>query len=84
MAALGSDDVPIEGDADEAQLTGYLYRVVYEELLFMLLDSLEAIDAERMATLGEYLNDYAGYLLVTLLPEDATVLPDEYQRITEI
>jgi len=65
-------------------LAGYLCHEVYEELPFMLLDSLEAIDAKRIATLVEYLNDYTGYLLVALLPEDAAALSDEYQRITEI
>jgi chromosome segregation ATPase len=65
-------------------LAGYLAHEVYEELPFMLLDSLEAIDAERIAALVEYLTDYTGYLLVALLPEDAAELPDTYDRITEI
>lgn len=50
----------------------------------MLLNSFEAIDSERTATLVENLTDYTGYLLVALLPEDASALPDEYGRITEI
>jgi hypothetical protein len=50
----------------------------------MLLDSLEAIDADRIAALVEYLTGYTGYLFVALLPEDAAALPDTYDRITEI
>ncbi|WP_255197732.1 hypothetical protein [Halorarius litoreus] len=65
-------------------LAGYLAHEVYERVPFVLLDSLEAIDSERIAMLVEYLDDYTGYLLVALLPEDAAALPDEYERITEI
>jgi DNA repair exonuclease SbcCD ATPase subunit len=65
-------------------LAGYLAHNVYETVPFMILDSLEAIDSERIAALVEYLTDYTGYLLVALLPEDAAQLPDEYERVTEI
>lgn len=65
-------------------LAGYLAHDVYEVLPFMLLDSLEAIDAERIATLVEYLTEYSEYLTVALLPEDAAALSDDYERITEI
>ncbi|WP_458188837.1 archaea-specific SMC-related protein [Haladaptatus sp. NG-WS-4] len=65
-------------------LAGYLAHEVYEQLPFMLLDSLEAIDAERIATLVDYLTNYTGYLLVALLPEDAAELPESYDRITEV
>jgi DNA repair exonuclease SbcCD ATPase subunit len=65
-------------------LAGYLAHEVYGQLPFMLLDSLEAIDSERIATLVEYLTDYTGYLLVALLPEDAAALSNEYARITKI
>jgi len=65
-------------------LAGYLAHDVYEEIPFMLLDSLEAIDSDRIATLVEYLSDYTGYLLVALLPEDAAALSAEYERVTEI
>jgi chromosome segregation ATPase len=65
-------------------LAGYLAHDVYEAVPFVLLDSLEAIDSERIAKLVAYLDDYASYLLVALLPEDAAALPDEYERITEI
>ena len=65
-------------------LAGYLAHEVYEDIPFMLLDSLEAIDSARIATLVDYLTEYTGYLLVALLPEDAAALSDEYERVTEI
>lgn len=65
-------------------LTGYLVHEVYEVVPFMLLDSLEAIDSNRIAMLIDYLDDYCEYLLVALLPEDAAVLEDHYQRVTDI
>jgi chromosome segregation ATPase len=65
-------------------LAGYLAHEVYEVLPFMLLDSLEAIDAERIATLIDYLTEYSEYLTVALLPEDAAALSDDYERITDI
>jgi DNA repair exonuclease SbcCD ATPase subunit len=65
-------------------LAGYLAHEVYEAVPFILLDSLEAIDSERIATLVEYFAEFADYLLVALLPEDASALPEEYERLTEI
>jgi DNA repair exonuclease SbcCD ATPase subunit len=65
-------------------LAGYLAHDVYEEVPFILLDSLEAIDSERIATLVEYMGEYAECLVVALLPEDAAALDDEYERIAEI
>ncbi|WP_336328589.1 archaea-specific SMC-related protein [Halovenus sp. HT40] len=65
-------------------LAGYLAHDVHEKVPFMLLDSLEAIDSERIAILISYLEDYTEYLIVALLPEDASALPEEYARLTEI
>ncbi len=65
-------------------LAGYLAHDVHEVVPFVLLDSLEAIDGDRIAKLVEYFSDYADYLVVALLQEDAGKLPEEYQRITEI
>lgn len=65
-------------------LAGYLAHEVYDDIPFILLDSLEAIDSERIATLVGYLTDYTGYLLVALLPEDAAALSDDYERLSEI
>jgi DNA repair exonuclease SbcCD ATPase subunit len=65
-------------------LAGYLAHEVYEDLPFILLDSLEAIDAERIATLVEYLEEYSEYLVVALLEEDAEALDEEYARIRDL
>jgi DNA repair exonuclease SbcCD ATPase subunit len=65
-------------------LAGYLAHDVYEEMPFILFDSLEAIDAERIAALIDYVREYADYLVVALLPEDAAALDDDYRRVTDI
>jgi len=64
-------------------LVGYQVHRVYETVPVMLLDSLEAIDSDRIAQLVEYFADSAPYLLVALLPEDEQALPDEYDRVPE-
>jgi chromosome segregation ATPase len=65
-------------------LAGYLTHEVYDMVPFMLLDSLEAIDSNRIAALVEYFADYADYLVVALLPEDAQALDDGYERVRSI
>jgi len=65
-------------------LAGYLVHDVHETVPFMLLDSLEAIDADRIARLVSYLSDYARFLVVALLPEDAAALDDGYTRVRSI
>jgi hypothetical protein len=50
----------------------------------MLLDSLEAIDAERIADLVGYFAAEVPYLVVALLPEDAAALPERYDRVEHI
>ncbi|MFC5971133.1 archaea-specific SMC-related protein [Halomarina salina] len=65
-------------------LAGYLVHDLHETVPFVLLDSLEAIDSERIADLVAYIADYAEFLVVALLPEDAQALDDEYTRITDI
>lgn len=65
-------------------LAGYLVHDVHQVVPFILLDSLEAIDSERIALLIEYMQEYAPYLIAALLPEDAGALNTEYQRITDI
>ena len=58
-------------------LAGYLVHDVYESLPFIVLDSLEAIDSTRIARLIEYLSEYAEYLVVALLPEDAAAFGED-------
>ncbi|PSQ63795.1 MAG: chromosome segregation protein SMC [Halobacteriales archaeon SW_8_66_22] len=65
-------------------LAGYLVHDLHEDVPFMLLDSLEAIDADRIAALVDYIADYAKYLVVALLEEDARALDADYHRVTEI
>ena len=65
-------------------LAGYLVHEVYETVPFIVLDSLEAIDAERIARLVGYVADHAPYLVVALLPEDAAALPEDCRRVTDI
>jgi len=65
-------------------LAGYLVHNVYERVPFMLLDSLETIDRERISALVEYFSDYSSYLVVALLSEDAAALDDSHQYIREI
>ena len=65
-------------------LAGYLVHDLHETVPFMLLDSLEAIDSNRIAALVEYFSDYADFLVVALLPEDAQALDDEFTRVRSI
>jgi hypothetical protein len=65
-------------------LAGYLVHEVYDTVPVMLLDSLEAIAADRIAALVEHIADHADNLVIVLLPEDAAALDQDYQRITDI
>lgn len=64
-------------------LAGYLAHDVYETMPFLILDSLEAIDGERIAALIDFVNEYASFLLVALLPDDAQYVDADHE-ITEI
>ena len=65
-------------------LAGYLVHDLHETVPVMLLASLEAVDADRIATLVDYFKEHIDYLIVALLPEDAAALDKNYQRITNI
>ncbi|GAB3686591.1 AAA family ATPase [Salinarchaeum chitinilyticum] len=65
-------------------LAGFLVHDLAEELPVMLLDSLEAIDTDRIASLIEYFETYVDYLVVVLLPEDASGISDRYDYVREI
>jgi DNA repair exonuclease SbcCD ATPase subunit len=65
-------------------LAGYLAHDVHEEVPFILLDSLESIDSERIARVIDYMQEYTDYLVVALLPEDSAALDEDYQRVAEI
>ncbi|AGN01231.1 hypothetical protein L593_06420 [Salinarchaeum sp. Harcht-Bsk1] len=57
-------------------LAGHLTHEVYEEMPLMLLDSLEALDSERIEALVDYLEEYVDSLVIALLEEDAAVFED--------
>ena len=65
-------------------LAGYLVHEVYDEVPFMLLDSLEALDSARIAKLVDYFKSEAENLVIALLEEDAAPLSDDFTRVTEI
>ncbi len=50
----------------------------------MLLDSLEAVDSDRIADLVEYFREYTDFLVVALLPEDASAIDDSHERVRSI
>jgi DNA repair ATPase RecN len=69
-------------------LAGYLVHDLDEVAPFLLFDSIEMIDADRMAGLLDYIttNTQAEYLLVALLSKDATAIENagkmpSHQRI---
>lgn len=62
-------------------LAGYLVHDLYEKVPFIVLDSVEAIDSDRIASLVQYFADYAEFLIVALLPEDAQALDDSFTRV---
>ena len=62
-------------------LAGYLVHDVDEVSPFIILDSLEAIDADRIASVVDYFCDHAEYLVAALLPEDAAALPNTYTYV---
>ena len=65
-------------------LAGFLVHEVHERVPFVLLDSLEAIDADRIAALVSYFEEYVDCLVVALLQEDAEALPESYAYVTDI
>jgi chromosome segregation ATPase len=62
-------------------LAGYLAHDLDETVPFVVLDSLEAIDADRIGRLLEYFADHTRYLVVALLDGDAQAVDDRHERI---
>jgi hypothetical protein len=56
----------------------------FETVPVMVLDSLEAIDSDRIARLIVYFADYPRFLIVALLPEDANAIEISHNTITQI
>ncbi|VTT85792.1 DNA double-strand break repair Rad50 ATPase [Halorubrum sp. DM2] len=65
-------------------LAGYLVHDVHETVPFVLLDSLEAIDSDRIARVVDYFRTHADHLVAALLPEDAAALSEEYTYVENI
>jgi len=65
-------------------LTGYLTHDIEEKVPILLLDSLEAIDADRIAALVEYVKAHTEFLILALLEEDAAELPEQYRRVPAV
>jgi len=69
-------------------LAGYLVHDVQESVPFMLLDSLEMIDGDRLVRLVDYLRTHVPFLVVVLLPDHARAFDDEsapeHRRLTDI
>lgn len=65
-------------------LAGYLVHDVYETLPVMLLDSLEAIDSVRIDSLVKYFEQYSDFLIVALLPEDASAIETPHTVIHDL
>lgn len=65
-------------------LAGYLVHDLHETAPVMVLDSLEAIDSDRIARLIDYFADYPEFLVVALLPEDANAVETDHETVTEI
>jgi len=63
-------------------LAGYLVHDVNESVPFIILDSVEAVDSQRLVELVEYFAEHAVFLAVALLPEDASAFPEGYNRVT--
>jgi DNA repair exonuclease SbcCD ATPase subunit len=65
-------------------LAGYLVHDVHEVVPFVILDSVEAIDSDRIRRLVDYFSTHSNYLVAALLPEDAEALSSEYTYVTSI
>jgi len=58
--------------------------LVYETVSFILLDSLEAIDSDRVARVFDCFRTRTDYLVAALLLKDDATLPDECACIESI
>jgi DNA repair exonuclease SbcCD ATPase subunit len=65
-------------------LAGYLVHDLHETVPVMVLDSLEAIDSDRIARLIAYFTDYPEFLVVALLPEDANAVDVDHATVMEL
>jgi len=64
-----------------AALAGYLTHDLDETIPFILLDSIEAIDGQRLADLVDYFSDHSLFLFIAILPRYEDAFPDTYKAI---
>jgi len=62
-------------------LAGYSVHEVYDEVPFLVLDSLGAVDADYARKLIDYARTAADYLVAALPDPDARTLPESYRRV---
>lgn len=55
-------------------IAGYITHDINDKVPFILMDSVEMIDANRLDSLLEYIEEHTDYLIVTALPEDTSVI----------
>ena len=55
-------------------VAGYISHDINDKSPFILMDSVEMIDANRLDSLLEFISDHTDYLIVTTLPEDTDII----------
>lgn len=65
-------------------LTGYLVHDVAETVPVMLIDSVEMIDANRLAGVFEYFGQFPDYLIAAILPGHADSLESITQSVNQV
>lgn len=76
LATLSASEREVVGIVLAA--AGYLVHDVAETVPVILLDGLEALDADRIRSLLTYLSEHTRYLVATAHPEDRAVLEERF------
>lgn len=76
LATLSASEREVVGIVLAA--AGYLVHEVAETVPVILLDGLEALDADRIRSLLTYLSEHTRYLVATAHPEDREVLEERF------
>lgn len=63
-------------------LAGYLAHDVADELPIVVVDAVEMLDADRIEGLLDYFSQYADYVVMSVLPEEASELEDTYTTVS--
>ncbi|MFK8213912.1 archaea-specific SMC-related protein [Haloferax volcanii] len=62
-------------------VAGYLVHEVPDDVPFLVFDSLEVVDAERVRRLLDYVRPHTDYLVVDVSGESARALSEPYRRL---